>query len=143
MMNIPPRPFLLLSIVLGWISSHGCESSTGIEEFGDEPVAIIYGTVVDQEGQPIQAAEVLLEHRPHSCTGPRIEQDRVFTDASGFYRSVFFLGANIRATSCFVVLVNPPAESDLQPSPAIPFEVDFSLGFPDDSVRVDVTLSAE
>ena len=63
------------------------------------------------------------------------------TDLAGHYRSIFSLGTFIRQTSCFVVLVSPPSGSALEPSPAVPFTVQFHRGLPRDSVRVDVTLT--
>ena len=62
------------------------------------------------------------------------------TDSLGSYRRTFFLLSLMRSTSCFVLWVEPAADSGLRSSEVIPFDVEFTLGEARHSVRVDVTL---
>jgi hypothetical protein len=103
-------------------------------------VAVLYGSVTDAAGNPVEKAAVRAEEGPPGCQAAGVFSGFDETDAAGRYRAeVHAFRTNPECTRAFAL---PPAGSTLRGSDTVPFQVTFSPRRPEDSVRVDLVLRA-
>lgn len=103
-------------------------------------VALVYGTVTDAAGNPVEKAAVRAEEGSPACQAAGVFRGFDEADAAGRYR------AEVHAfqpdPECMRAFALPPAGSTLRGSDTVPFRVTFAPRTPADSVRVDLVLRA-
>lgn len=133
---------IILTMILGLI---GCSSDPTI--LATEPsLAIVYGTIVDDNGIEVYNARVAVTAYLGNCNPLFDWQAGVgHTDENGFYRLVMEY-LHVRAEkACLSVHASPPAGSGLQETTVAGAEVTFihqPYTPPVDSVEVNISLEA-
>ncbi len=131
------RGALLTAIVLA-VATAGCRKDvTGLDS---DNSALVYGTVSDSRGQPVDSATVRTTAYSNLC-GSRVSvQSETLTDSRGRYSdTLLFFRTRIRG--CLAVEAIPPAREELSTARVeISTRSIWTRGV--DSVQVDLTLDS-
>jgi hypothetical protein len=86
-------------------------------------MAIIKGTVISEDEQPVEGATVAAFYRPNGCKGDNAEPASVSTNGNGKFDINFLIAGGRSERSCYVVEVIPsdtsivkiPEEQEINP----------------------------
>jgi hypothetical protein len=103
------------------------------------PHTVVYGSVTDPSGEPVQGATVRMEAGVSTCE-PVSETLEAATDAAGRYR--LFVIRTTAAEQCVRLAALAPAASGWRGSDTVQFAIPPLQALGSDSVRRDIALRA-
>ncbi len=107
------------------------------------PTGVLHGYVASPEGPPVAGARVIAEVGLPGCTGGFRKLGETHSAADGSYRATVYADHSVLPGACLRARAEPPTGSTWRESEPKPFAMRFSVGEPQDSVRVDLALRAE
>ena len=134
------RPYLTFSLAL--LTTLACTPVPTQECVLCSQSAVVYGRVTAPGGTPVARANVYVSLSPSSCGSVVQGQTAVLatTDPIGYYHARPETALAGTANACVTLRVTPPPGSALRDTVLRGGFVD--LGLPQDSLRVDIALTA-